>query len=53
MLTEIILIVSGVIAGGIAALTLIAPATKTTVDDTVLAKLKDLEALLQSLQPKV
>lgn len=50
MLQNIILVVSGVVAGAIAALQLIAPKTATTVDDAVLAKLQSLESLLMSLQ---
>lgn len=53
MLTNIILVISGVVAGGIAALTIIAPKTKTTVDDSVLAKLQSLEALLTGLADKI
>ncbi len=51
MLQNILLIASGVLAGGIAALTLIAPRTKNTVDDSVLAKLEALESLIQKLFP--
>lgn len=51
MLQNILLIVSGVLAGGIAALAVIAPRTKNTTDDAVLTKLEALEALVQKLLP--
>lgn len=39
----------GALAGGIMVLKVIAPRTKTTVDDSVLARLEQLEALVAQL----
>lgn len=48
MNVELILgFVVGILAGGIAALKVIAPKTKTKVDDVILEKLEVLEALLK------
>lgn len=45
-----LLVLSGVIAGVVVALKVIAPMTKTTVDDQVLARLEAVEKLLGSLR---
>jgi len=51
-LSLVIAIALGVLAGGVAALKLIAPKTKNTVDDAVLARLEALEALAEGLLKK-
>lgn len=45
-----LLVLSGVIAGVVVALKVIAPLTKTKVDDQVLARLEAVEKLLGSLR---
>ena len=40
----------GILAGAIAALSIIAPKTKTKVDDDVLARLEQLESLVAGLK---
>ena len=48
---QIMYIFIGVLAGAIAALKWIAPRTMTTVDDSVLARLEDVEAFVQKVLP--
>jgi hypothetical protein len=50
MLMTILLIAAGVLAGGIAALKVIAPKTATTKDDEILARLEALEAIVEKLR---
>lgn len=52
-LTTILTAAVGLLAGIIVALKVIAPMTKTKIDDEVLARLEALEALLPPSQPKV
>lgn len=49
MLQNILLIAGGLIAGAVVALKMIAPRTANKTDDTVLAKLEAIEALLSKL----
>lgn len=45
-LSLILAVVGGLVAGAVVALKVIAPKTKTKVDDTILARLEALENLL-------
>lgn len=49
VMAMILVAVAGVVAGGIAALTIIAPRTKTTVDDKVLAGLVAIAPMLEKI----
>lgn len=51
-LLKLAIFASGLLSGGIVALKVIAPRTKTTVDDSILKRMEDLEALVQKLLPK-
>lgn len=51
-LQNVLMIAGGVLVGAIAALKLIAPKTKNTTDDAVLARLEALEALVENLLKK-
>lgn len=53
MLALIVSTALGVLAGAVAALKIIAPKTKTTVDDTVLARLEALEKMVEGLGGKL
>lgn len=53
MSLELVLaVVGGLVVGGVAALKIIAPKTKSTIDDAVLARLEKLEELLKALMAK-
>lgn len=49
MLQNILLVAGGLLGGAVIALKVIAPLTKNTKDDAVLAKLEALEALLTKM----
>lgn len=49
MLTSILLIAGGVISGIVLALKVIAPLTKTTVDDKILIYAEDVEKVLEGI----
>lgn len=49
MLTSILLIASGVISGIVLALKVIAPLTKTSVDDKILVYAEDVEKVLEGI----
>lgn len=51
-LQTILMIVAALVSGGVVGLKVIAPMTKTAVDDEVLKRLETLEGMLQSLTKK-
>lgn len=48
-LAHVLLVLSAVLAGGIAALKIIAPMTATDVDDSILERLEQVEGILADL----
>lgn len=47
----VLIVLAGLLVGAVAALKVFAPKTKNTVDDRLLAKLEQLEALVKGLLP--
>jgi hypothetical protein len=47
-----LIVLAALVAGAVVGLKVIAPLTKTTVDDEVLKRLETLEQILKGLQPK-